>query len=860
MLFVLLCTVAWSQRRLDLSGYTMVWNDEFDYTGTQEQIRDQMFNSTMYPKCKWINGFSWGDNTPSFNPQGHFGISRIDQMTVSNGVLYMKTQNIATGSLTTEDSQGDPLQTSNRGSNIMARYNHDYFSKMSWGTNPWDTTSSFHYGIFEIRAKLPASDYSGAGFWFWGHSDQGHNIYPSDLWCGQPPPNGTPCPPGASNPLNCSPGWELDAFEFVAHNSGTADDVFFSTIQPNPLITTPAPCTSCATWYDWLNSNPTQTFHTYTMAWTPTKMTWFIDGNEVRTQSDGIPPAKMDFLIGHFINYQETNGSTADGLPLAIDYARVYRPTPTNDFNYIIDYVNTGNINLTSSIWSNGYKSNVSGVDPQIVAYRNAYNNASSEYLKNENYRFFWSQTQLGTNIGNRVLDQSATGNRIYYTEGNALKRVLVPSTYDGVSPLVPENLNVNNASSLTSLSIDKLTNAVYYVSNDYKIWCYRKPGSIAYNAKLNTNVDIPVMGKLFYVTANTKHPNRIYFFTSVGCSPFPCFQTRIAYYEYCANDTKWYLHETNLTGSIGAFITGSPDGKPYFLLGNEMYNLWTYTTAGAACNGNSVTNWQYSPCGYFGDVSQSSNLAMSPDGNKYFYRTTSNGLAYRYWDGTGWQREIIKEVTDVGQGSIKVKNSQDGQRLEIFYVSIDNKLKTCYQRKAPLVNGKQVWQNSTLDVFSLTWQDANGTYQHTTAHDIQAQFDINAGYPNQIYVLKTDEKLGVYRYGTNWTGLLSPYTTCHDADEWHNGIEFKHVQPKEENNIVNIYPNPSDGQITLEIGGDIGQSDVEIYSLDGKLLQKESITSNKTTLNLRLENSGTYILRLTNNNQVHNQLFQIIK
>lgn len=46
LVFLLCCSMTslTAQQRLDLSNYDLIWSDEFDYTGTQEQKQSLMFD------------------------------------------------------------------------------------------------------------------------------------------------------------------------------------------------------------------------------------------------------------------------------------------------------------------------------------------------------------------------------------------------------------------------------------------------------------------------------------------------------------------------------------------------------------------------------------------------------------------------------------------------------------------------------------------------------------------------------------------------------------------------------------------------------------------------------------------------
>ncbi|HLP18672.1 MAG TPA: family 16 glycosylhydrolase, partial [Chitinophagales bacterium] len=94
---------------------------------------------------------------------------------------------------------------------------------------------------------------------------------------------------------------------------------------------------SCSTVYD----KPTpgrldEEYHTYTFVWTPSSVAWFFDGKEMRT--DNYPDRigtdcnwrKMVFGIGMGVNCP--GALTSDEM--YVDYVRVYKPTVSNVWNY----------------------------------------------------------------------------------------------------------------------------------------------------------------------------------------------------------------------------------------------------------------------------------------------------------------------------------------------------------------------------------------------------------------------------------------------------------------------------------------------------------------------------------------------
>ena len=68
-------------------------------------------------------------------------------------------------------------------------------------------------------------------------------------------------------------------------------------------------------------------------------------------------------------------------------------------------------------------------------------------------------------------------------------------------------------------------------------------------------------------------------------------------------------------------------------------------------------------------------------------------------------------------------------------------------------------------------------------------------------------------------------------------------------NDNLSVYPNPSNGEFTINIGNET-MSKIHVFDISGKLVFSDKIV-NKTenhTLNLSYLTNGIYILKLSNN------------
>lgn len=144
-------------------------------------------------------------------------------------------------------------------------------------------TANYLYGLFEARVKCPA----GTGFWpaFWTY---GHNSWPP----------------------------EMDIFE--AHGSlpyentnnviwrdpnGNVDNSYMEYLMPTDLTTA---------------------YHTYTMMWTPDFITFYIDGQEIRTVDHHVPREPMHIYVTMAVGLQDPS-TTIFPAYMDVDYIRVYQ-------------------------------------------------------------------------------------------------------------------------------------------------------------------------------------------------------------------------------------------------------------------------------------------------------------------------------------------------------------------------------------------------------------------------------------------------------------------------------------------------------------------------------------------------------
>ena len=76
----------------------------------------------------------------------------------------------------------------------------------------------------------------------------------------------------------------------------------------------------------------------------------------------------------------------------------------------------------------------------------------------------------------------------------------------------------------------------------------------------------------------------------------------------------------------------------------------------------------------------------------------------------------------------------------------------------------------------------------------------------------------------------------------------------------MKVFPNPTQDFVIIQFNEMIKNLHFSLFDLTGKVLKSKLITSTETRLNLKTYASGSYILKLSHNNQRPLQTFKVIK
>lgn len=104
---------------------------------------------------------------------------------------------------------------------------------------------------------------------------------------------------------------------------------------------------------------------------------------------------------------------------------------------------------------------------------------------------------------------------------------------------------------------------------------------------------------------------------------------------------------------------------------------------------------------------------------------------------------------------------------------------------------------------------------------------------------------------------ILENDTGCNNQDEVEAacGVGFEEVETLE--SLINIYPNPSSEQFTIEAKIPIYQGTIDIFSLNGQELNHYQITETKTVIDISGLPAGVYFVRFRCENEV--RMFKVV-
>ena len=141
--------------------------------------------------------------------------------------------------------------------------------------------------------------------------------------------------------------------------------------------------------------------------------------------------------------------------------------------------------------------------------------------------------------------------------------------------------------------------------------------------------------------------------------------------------------------------------------------------------------------------------------------------------------------------------------------------------------------------------------YNGTTTSDVLLGEFCGVSVPKDISEIIADNEFGAltfefYSDGSEnrdgWKAAISCVSTVTSISE-----KFK--------NSVNVYPNPGDGNFTIEIPNlERKEMKLEVYSFSGQKILSQTITSDKGNIDLSSFSNGVYYLKIFSEKEIINK------
>jgi len=266
-----------------------------------------------------------------------------------------------------------------------------------------------------------------------------------------------------------------------------------------------------------------------------------------------------------------------------------------------------------------------------------------------------------------------------------------------------------------------------------------------------------------------------------------------------------------NLIGSAGSINTISIHRS----LGNELYL--------AGGNFNAKGNSNVILC-YFGITGGLGPIFSGEEVHVIF----NDGTNFNY----GILRQTSYSFNQVKNTSLQLRTNMFSLNGPIYSMSKQNDGKI-------IIGGDFTKYNGTPSNY-LARLNTDGT--------LDTSFNIGSGPDNIVRTtsIQLDGKLIIGGDFTSYNGIARNGIARINTDAALSTIEF-------ENNILNIFPNPSDGYFTIQIDNLIGTKTIEIYTIIGQKIYSKHLTENKNTLDLSNKSKGIYFYKIydDNNSQI---------
>ncbi len=313
--------------------------------------------------------------------------------------------------------------------------------------------------------------------------------------------------------------------------------------------------------------------------------------------------------------------------------------------------------------------------------------------------------------------------------------------------------------------------------------------------------------------------------------------------------------------GNIGAtFASGAGGG----LLTNGATG-WTANTGGIAfINGGSGGTANNNAQGGFGGGGSGSSYVVGGGGGGYSGGGAGSNSAGAGVGGGGGSfnagtNQVNTGGANSGHGQVIISWTSDsvsttqiaglssgslfpgGTTTNTFVVTSGSFSDTC---SFTVYVGGGVDTSVSRNLSTFTANETGATYQWLNC---DSNYMVISGATNQAYTATTN---GSYAVVVSKNGCTDTSACQMINNVGINTVDFKNIS---------IYPNPTNGLFTLDLGNNNKAVNYTITSIDGRIVeQKVNITDNKIMIDLSNENKGVYLLKLYNTKS--SSVFRITK
>lgn len=215
---------------------------------------------------------------------------------------------------------------------------------------------------------------------------------------------------------------------------------------------------------------------------------------------------------------------------------------------------------------------------------------------------------------------------------------------------------------------------------------------------------------------------------------------------------------------------------------------------------------------------------------------------------------------------------SFNGVNYDFYQDNIGSNMNFNFLSKAPNgeiytfgINNKTIYKTTTSGISS------HQSYSGSLANSEVTAFDMSTGYPiigSNNYGVIYYSASGYDFFRTNTVPILSNNITSIEVDDqnnvWiatvkgmsvfnENGISLNTEDVVLENNsdIARVYPNPSRGVVNIKLDEKAFNSELRIYSVQGKLVKLIELNALQEKIDLSEEKSGIYLYSIKKENEV---------